>query len=151
MLFRSGTIRIPFEPNDKARERERPIQRVELDPEHDRHARAALEAYADSSAHEMPWLAEWMREALGSPQPELTRCAQTVERVFDLAHAWAAGSRTMRAPRGSTCAAACSRRCSMRRVRSHPTRSKPIPPDGRPAAVLAGRAAGGAVRTRSPR
>lgn len=91
MLFRSGTIRIPFEPNDKARERERPIQRVELDPEHDRHARAALEAYADSSAHEMPWLAEWMREALGSPQPELTRCAQTVERVFDLAHAWAAG------------------------------------------------------------
>lgn len=39
----------------------------------------------------MPWLAEWMREALGSPQPELTRCAQTVERVFDLAHAWAAG------------------------------------------------------------
>ncbi|AOJ10486.1 hypothetical protein WS62_02865 [Burkholderia sp. ABCPW 14] len=90
MLFRSGTIRIPFEPNGKARERMRPMQRVELDPEHDRHARAALEAYADASAVEMPWLAEWMREALGGPQPDLTRCAATVERVFDLAHAWAA-------------------------------------------------------------
>ncbi|KVE34401.1 hypothetical protein [Burkholderia sp. BDU5] len=90
MLFKSGTIRIPFEPNGKARERMRPMQRVELDPEHDRHARAALEAYADASAVEMPWLAEWMREALGSPQPDLTRCAATVERVFDLAHAWAA-------------------------------------------------------------
>lgn len=53
--------------------------------------RAALEAYADSSAAEMPWLAEWMREALGGPQPDLTRCAATVERVFDLAQAWAAG------------------------------------------------------------
>ncbi|KVE29245.1 hypothetical protein WS67_05120 [Burkholderia singularis] len=89
MLFRSGAIRIPFEPNSKMLHRTN-MQRVELDPAQDRHARAALEAYADSSASDMPWLAEWMRVALGSPEPELTRCAATVERVFDLAHAWAA-------------------------------------------------------------
>jgi hypothetical protein len=91
MLFRSGTIRIPFEGGGKARERAQSVHRVELDPEHDRHARAALEAYADSSGREMPWLAEWLREAMGDPQPDLTRCTATVERVFDLAHAWAAG------------------------------------------------------------
>ncbi|WP_323120879.1 hypothetical protein [Burkholderia alba] len=90
MLFRSGTIRIPFDAGGKARERVQSVHRVELDPEHDRHARAALEAYADSSATEMPWLTEWLREAMGSAQPDLTRCAVTVERVFDLAHAWAA-------------------------------------------------------------
>lgn len=66
------------------------MHRVELDPGHDRHARAALEAYADSSAAEMPWLAEWLREAQGNPAPDLTRCAATVERVFDLAQTWAA-------------------------------------------------------------
>ena len=47
MLFRSGTIRIPFDAGGKARERAQSVRCAELDPEHDRHARAALEAYAD--------------------------------------------------------------------------------------------------------
>ncbi|AJK46049.1 hypothetical protein [Burkholderia plantarii] len=91
MFFRPGTVRIPFAFRGRARERLRVMQRIGLDPARDLHARAALEAYADACAAEMPWLAEWLREVLGSPAPALTRCAPTVLRVFDLAQAWAAG------------------------------------------------------------
>lgn len=90
MFFRPGTVRIPFAFRGRARERLRVMQRVGLDPARDLHARAALEAYADACAAEMPWLAEWLREVLGTPAPALTRCAPTVLRVFDLAQAWAA-------------------------------------------------------------
>ncbi len=90
MFLRPGTVRIPFASRGGARERARAMQRVELDPARDPHARAALEAYADACAADMPWLAEWLRDTLGTPQAELTRCAPTLVRVFDLAQAWAA-------------------------------------------------------------
>ncbi|WP_241015180.1 hypothetical protein [Burkholderia sp. Ac-20379] len=90
MFFRPGTVRIPFAAPLKARDRARAMQRIGLDPSRDRHARAALEAYADACAADMPWLAEWLGEMLGQPGPVLTRCAPTVIRVFDQAQAWAA-------------------------------------------------------------
>ncbi|AOI92051.1 hypothetical protein [Burkholderia pseudomultivorans] len=93
MSFRPGTIRRPSAMECIAPGRAPASSRVELDPQQDRHARAALEAYADSAAAEMPWLAEWLGERLqdaaqGDEPP--THCGATVERVFDLAHAWAA-------------------------------------------------------------
>ncbi|RQR59432.1 hypothetical protein DIE07_12160 [Burkholderia sp. Bp9002] len=90
MPFRPGTIRNPSEAEHIAPARASGPGRVELDPQRDRHARAALEAYADSVAAEMPWLAEWLRETAPDGAPGITHCAATVERVFDLAHAWAA-------------------------------------------------------------
>lgn len=90
MFFRPGTVRIPFTAPLKARDRARAMQRIGLDPSRDRHARAALEAYADACAADMPWLAEWLGEMLGQPAPVLTRCAPTVIRVFDQAQTWAA-------------------------------------------------------------
>jgi len=90
MLFRHRTMRIPPGGGDQIRKSGRPFQRIELDLANDRHARAALEAYADSSASDMPWLAETLSESLGSARPDLTRCTATVRRVFDLAQEWAA-------------------------------------------------------------
>ncbi|KVD83184.1 hypothetical protein WS63_29485 [Burkholderia stagnalis] len=90
MPFRPGTNRSPSEAEHIATARTPGASRVELDPQRDRHARAALEAYADSVAAEMPWLAEWLRETVPDGAPGITHCAATVERVFDLAHAWAA-------------------------------------------------------------
>ncbi|MGU7779753.1 hypothetical protein [Burkholderia sp. PU8-34] len=94
MSFRPGTIRSPSAAERTALARTRGVSpglsRIELDPQRDRHARAALEAYADSAAADMPWLAEWLREAAPDGGPGLTHCGATVERVFDLAHAWAA-------------------------------------------------------------
>ncbi|RQS65254.1 hypothetical protein DID96_27015 [Burkholderia sp. Bp8963] len=90
MSFRPGTIRRPSAAERTAPTRALGLSRIELDPRHDRHARAALEAYADSAAADMPWLAEWLREAAPDGEPGLTHCGATVERVFDLAHAWAA-------------------------------------------------------------
>jgi len=62
MFFRPGTTRIPFRTNEQKRKAVRRLQRIELDPANDRHARAAVIAYADSCAQEMPWLAELLRE-----------------------------------------------------------------------------------------
>ncbi|RQR63361.1 hypothetical protein DIE19_09805 [Burkholderia sp. Bp9126] len=90
MPFRPGTNRSPSEAEHIAPARTSGASRIELDPQRDRHARAALEAYADSVAAEMPWLAEWLRETAPDGAPGITHCAATVERVFDLAHAWAA-------------------------------------------------------------
>lgn len=90
LSLRSGIIRIPSEAQRIAHGRTPALGRVELDPQRDRHARAALEAYADSAAADMPWLAEWLREAAPDMESGLTHCAATVERVFDLAQAWAA-------------------------------------------------------------
>ncbi|KVU46712.1 hypothetical protein WK68_04685 [Burkholderia ubonensis] len=90
MPFRPGTSRSPSEAKHTAPACATGLGRVELDPQHDRHARAALEAYADSVAAEMPWLAEWLRDALPDGGAGVTQCTATVERVFDLAHAWAA-------------------------------------------------------------
>ena len=76
---------MPPEANTQARR----SARIELDPGNDRHARAAAEAYADSCAADMPWLAEWLRDC-GRTEAGLTNCASTVRRVFGLAQQWAA-------------------------------------------------------------
>lgn len=95
MSFRPGTIRSPSGAECIAPSRTSGLSRIELDPQQDRHARAALEAYADSAAAEMPWLAEWLDERLRDAAQDdgsgLTYCGATIERVFDLAQAWAAG------------------------------------------------------------
>ncbi|MPV71425.1 peptidase [Burkholderia sp. BE17] len=95
MSFRPGTLRSPSGAECIAPERASELSRIELDPQQDRHARAALEAYADSAAAEMPWLAEWLDERLRDAAQDdgsgLTYCSATIERVFDLAQAWAAG------------------------------------------------------------
>ncbi|MBR8301642.1 peptidase [Burkholderia dolosa] len=96
MPFRPGTIRSPSGAECIAPARAAGPSRIELDPQQDRHARAALEAYADSAAAEMPWLAEWLDERLRDAAQDddeagITYCGATVERVFDVAHAWAAG------------------------------------------------------------
>ena len=90
MLFRPRLTRIPFHARDELSSRGRRLQRIELDLSRDRHAQAAIEAYADSCAVEMPWLAGVLREAVGGASDSLTRCSGTVLRAFDLAHAWAA-------------------------------------------------------------
>ncbi|WP_423759781.1 peptidase [Burkholderia sp. NLJ2] len=95
MSFRPGTLRSPSGAECIAPERASELSRIELDPRQDRHARAALEAYADSAAAEMPWLAEWLDERLRDAAQDdgsgPTYCGATIERVFDLAQAWAAG------------------------------------------------------------
>ncbi|KVL53694.1 hypothetical protein [Burkholderia territorii] len=102
MSFRPGTIRSPSAAECIASARVAGLSRIELDPQQDRHARAALEAYADSAAAEMPWLAESLDERLrGAAQDEgagLTYCGATIERVFDLAQAWAASQPDYAAP-----------------------------------------------------
>ncbi|WP_269507459.1 peptidase [Burkholderia sp. IMCC1007] len=94
MSFRPGTIRSPSAAECIAPARAAGLSRIELDPQRDRHARAALEAYADSAAAEMPWLAESLAERLRDAAQHdgsgFTYCNATVERVFDLAQAWAA-------------------------------------------------------------
>ncbi|KAG8149216.1 peptidase [Burkholderia catarinensis] len=94
MSFRPGTIRSPAGAECIASVHASGLSRIELDPQQDRHARAALEAYADSAAAEMPWLAEWLDERLRDAAQHdgsgLTYCGATIERVFDLAQAWAA-------------------------------------------------------------
>ena len=64
MFFRPGTTRIPFRANEQKRKVGRRLQRIELDLTSDRHARAAVEAYADSCAVDMPWLAELLRDSV---------------------------------------------------------------------------------------
>ncbi|WP_175674545.1 peptidase [Burkholderia ambifaria] len=102
MSFRQGTIRSPSAAERIAPARAAGSSRIELDPQQDRHARAALEAYADSAAAEMPWLAESLderlRDAAHGDGAGLTYCGATVERVFDLAHAWAASQPDYAAP-----------------------------------------------------
>ena len=90
MFFRPGTTRIPFGANERKRKVGRRLQRIELDPANDRHARAAIEAYADSCAVDMPWLAGLLRESAVHGAGDLSTCAATVRRVFGLAQQWAA-------------------------------------------------------------
>lgn len=90
MLFRPGTTRLPFGASERPRKSNRRLQRVELDPSTDAHARAAIEAYADSCASDMPWLAELLRASAVPEAGALTHCAATTQRVFALAQQWAA-------------------------------------------------------------
>ncbi|MCR4469277.1 peptidase [Burkholderia sp. SCN-KJ] len=102
MSFRPGTIRSPSAAECIAPARAAGLSRIELDPQWDRHARAALEAYADSAAAEMPWLAESLDERLrGAARDDgagFTYCGATIGRVFDLAQAWAASQPDYAAP-----------------------------------------------------
>ena len=90
MFFRPRTTRIPFRANEQKRKAGQRLQRIEFDLTSDRHARAAIEAYADSCAVDMPWLAELLRESAGQDTNELSACAATIRRVFGLAQDWAA-------------------------------------------------------------
>ena len=90
MFFRPRTTRIPFKANERKRKVGQRLQRIEPDLTSDRHARAAIEAYADSCAADMPWLAELLRESAAHGTNELSACAATVRRVFGLAQDWAA-------------------------------------------------------------
>lgn len=102
MSFRPGTIRNPSAAECIAPARAAGLNRIELDPQQDRHVRAALEAYADAAATGMPWLAESLGERLrGAAQDDgagFTYCGATIERVFDLAQAWAASQPDHAAP-----------------------------------------------------
>jgi len=66
-FFRSTSIQFPPRTRERERVGERRFGRVELDPANDPHARAALEAYADSCEAEMPWLTEALRGARDEP------------------------------------------------------------------------------------
>jgi len=90
MLFFRSTIQFPPDTNRRGRVGERDFGRVELDLANDRHARAAMEAYADSCEAEMPWLTEALRGSRHSRPEPVTQCASTVLRVFGLAQASAA-------------------------------------------------------------
>jgi hypothetical protein len=91
MFFRPRTTRIPFKANERKRKVGQRLQRIEPDLTSDRHARAAIEAYADSCAVDMPWLAELLRQSEAHGTGDLSACAATVRRVFALAQDWAAG------------------------------------------------------------
>jgi hypothetical protein len=60
------------------------MREVRLDIDNDRHARAAVQAYADSCESEMPWLATVLRERLKTRQ-DSPECAETVWRLFHVA------------------------------------------------------------------
>ncbi|HDR9587780.1 TPA: peptidase [Burkholderia stabilis] len=138
MSFRPGTIRSPSGTECIAPSRTSGLSRIELDPQQDRHARAALEAYADSAAAEMPWLAEWLDERLRDAAQDdgsgLTYCGATIERVFDLAQAWAAGQ-------PDYAATAWERvRSQLQRMLAQPALSARVPADdfAEPVAGIAG-------------
>jgi hypothetical protein len=94
-------LKSPIRPGQAARG----LRRITLDLEKDRHARAAIEAYADSCADELPWLADILRKRLVAlnrsverngdqfdglnsehegPVP-LTHCEQTARRLITFA------------------------------------------------------------------
>lgn len=88
MFFRFRTLRLP--PDSRVDGSGRGFGRVELDPARDRHARAAMEAYADACEADMPWLAEALRQAPHGRPDRLSHCSATVLRVFVLAQTRAA-------------------------------------------------------------
>ncbi|WP_433704886.1 hypothetical protein [Paraburkholderia sacchari] len=92
MFFRSGSMRFPpgSRVNGSGRNRNRDLDRIELDLARDRHARAAMEAYADSCEAELPWLSEALRQSRFGRSDMLTQCSSTVLRAFALAQARAA-------------------------------------------------------------
>jgi hypothetical protein len=88
MPFRSRSTPAAFA--ESARSSQRREGRIEFDLASDRHALSALEAYADACESDMPWLATQLRASLAPQHGDITRCSQTVLRVFSLARAWAA-------------------------------------------------------------
>ncbi|MDR3097248.1 MAG: hypothetical protein LBV73_09250 [Paraburkholderia sp.] len=90
MFFRSGSMRFPPGSRVNGSGRGRDLDRIELDLVRDRHARAAMEAYADSCEAELPWLSEALRQSRFGRSDRLTQCSSTVLRTFVLAQARAA-------------------------------------------------------------
>lgn len=90
MFFRSGSMRFPPGSRVNGSGRSRDLDRIELDLARDRHARAAMEAYADSCEAELPWLTEALRRSRFGRSDKLTQCSPTVLRTFVLAQARAA-------------------------------------------------------------
>lgn len=90
MFFRFGSTRFPPASRVNASGGSRDLDRVELDLARDRHARAAMEAYADSCEAELPWLSEALRQSRYGRSDKLTQCSATVLRAFVLAQARAA-------------------------------------------------------------
>lgn len=90
MFFRSGSMRFPPGSRVNGSGRGRDLERIELDLARDRHARAAMEAYADSCEAELPWLSEVLRDSRFGRSDKLTQCGSTVLRAFVLAQARAA-------------------------------------------------------------
>ncbi|WP_321910480.1 MULTISPECIES: hypothetical protein [unclassified Paraburkholderia] len=90
MFFRSGRMRFPPGSRVDRPDGGREFDRVELDLARDRHARAAMEAYADSCAAELPWLSEALRLSRFVAAERLTQCSATVLRVFVMAQSRAA-------------------------------------------------------------
>lgn len=90
MFFRSGSIRFPPGSRLSGSGRSRDLDRIELDLARDRHARAAMEAYADSCEAELPWLSEVLRQSRFGRPEKLTYCSSTVLRAFVLAQSRAA-------------------------------------------------------------
>ncbi|WP_180970618.1 hypothetical protein [Burkholderia sp. WAC0059] len=68
----------------------RPFRRFVLNLKRDRHAWAALEAYADACESDAPGLAHALRAQRREQSDRLTHCAPTVLRVFSLAQTAAA-------------------------------------------------------------
>jgi hypothetical protein len=90
MFFRTGSIRFPPGSRLSGASRSRDLERIELDLARDRHARAAMEAYADSCEAELPWLSEVLRQSRFGRPEKLTNCSSTVLRAFVLAQSRAA-------------------------------------------------------------
>ena len=85
MFFRSGRMRFPPGSRVDGPDGGREFDRIELDLARDRHARAAMEAYADSCAAELPWLSEALHLSRFVAAERLTQCSSTVLRVFVMA------------------------------------------------------------------
>ncbi len=90
MFFRSGRMRFPPGSRGDGPDGGREFDRIELDLARDRHARAAMEAYADSCAAELPWLSEALHLSRFVAAERLTQCSSTVLRVFVMAQSRAA-------------------------------------------------------------
>lgn len=90
MFFRSGRMRFPPGARVDGPDSGREFDRIELDLARDRHARAAMEAYADSCATELPWLSEALHLSRFGTAGRLTQCSSTVLRVFVTAQSRAA-------------------------------------------------------------
>ncbi len=90
MFFRSGRMRFPPGSRVDGPDSGREFDRIELDLARDRHARAAMEAYADSCAAELPWLSEALNLSRFGAAERLTQCSSTVLRVFMTAQSRAA-------------------------------------------------------------
>lgn len=79
MLNKSGRGPLAWKSKIRPEQSADSLRYVTLDPVSDSHARAAIEAYADSCAAELPWLADILRARL----EKLNRSADRTQDRFD--------------------------------------------------------------------